>query len=527
VATASHNKTALEEVLERLLSATSQLDALGDPDAVAQDAAAIALRLTLSTRAELSIGDRIFRTAEENSKTPRATASADLRTGGRVLGRLVVARVDNYTDAERQALAIFAGQAANAIDTAIRLRSTDRVERANELAVEVLLAVSSHAVAGQSLSDFYSRLARTVGELVGARRVLFWRLGDDGMLAPIPAGGFGVDRAFVARLVPTQCIPDGNDVASRVVFGDLIFRASTTDTDNENGYVLERLGVASAISVPWRAGEERLGLVAAYDSVRPDGFSREDTSVLQKAGLAAGLVTRLWHTQDDLRKSVERLTKVDGARQLLLKNMTSVVEKERQRFVTELHDDALQKLTAAEIQLGRLRPQDSIDPHALETLQDLLEQTETALRRLVFDVRPPALESPNGLAQSIRDRLAMLEPSGVEHELVFELAGELTPDDRSMIFREVVEAVGNVERHARAKHVKVSLTDADGGVLGVVQDDGEGFVVAERSNLPGHLGLLALRERALMAGGRYTIESQPGAGTRIEFWIPLQRDITV
>ena len=58
-------------------------------------------------------------------------------------------------------------------------------------------------------------------------------------------------------------------------------------------------------------------------------------------------------------------------------------------------------------------------------------------------------------------------------------------------------------------------------MLGVVDDDGAGFSVADRSNLPGHLGLLALRERALMAGGWYKIESQPGAGTHVEFWIPV------
>ena len=65
------------------------------------------------------------------------------------------------------------------------------------------------------------------------------------------------------------------------------------------------------------------------------------------------------------------------------------------------------------------------------------------------------------------------------------------------------------------------MTVADEGVHGVVEDNGQGFVVAERGNLPGHLGLLALRERALMAGGWYKIESQPGLGSHIEFWIPL------
>jgi len=203
--------------------------------------------------------------------------------------------------------------------------------------------------------------------------------------------------------------------------------------------------------------------------------------------------------------------------------MSTVVDKERKRFVSELHDDALQKLTAAELQVARLAPDGVIDQSALDALKAVLEQTESALRRLVFEVRPPALESPDGLAQSIRDRVAMLEHSGITCELELDLPTDLNLDVRSMVFRQVAEAIGNVERHSEATLVKVSVTEADGGVTGIIEDNGLGFVVADRSNLPGHLGLLALRERALMAGGRYKIESQPGSGARIEFWVPLEQ----
>jgi two-component system, NarL family, sensor histidine kinase UhpB len=243
--------------------------------------------------------------------------------------------------------------------------------------------------------------------------------------------------------------------------------------------------------------------------------------VLQKVGLAAGLVTQLWHTQEQLRKTLDRLTKVDGARQMLLKNMTRVAEKERKHLATELHDDALQKLTAAELQLARLTQEDNVDPASLEMLRGLLDETETSIRRLVFEVRPPALESPDGLAQSIRDRLSMLVGSGITPEVVLDFPEDVSLDLKTTIFRQVAEAVSNVERHSEATRVKVSVTVEDGGVLGVIEDNGRGFEVAERSNVPGHLGLLGLKERALMAGGRYRIESHSGSGTRVEFWIPL------
>lgn len=388
------------------------------------------------------------------------------------------------------------------------------------MALEVLGAVSAHAKAGRSLEEFCRRLGATVAGLVSADQVLFWRLRDDSKLVPI--AGHGVSRSLMARLYPTPCEAGGDDPASQVVYHDLIFRASRADRPAEYAYVLDTLGVDSALSVPWRAGDLRLGLVAAYDSTRAGGFSWEDTWTLQQAGLAAGLVTQLWMTQEDLDRTVDRLTKVDAARQLLLKNMTAVVDRERKRIVTELHDDALQKLTAAELQLARLGSDAAPSPQGLTQVRDLLEETERALRRLVFDVRPPALESPDGLAQSIRDRLAMLHAAGIEHELELDIPGTLTADDRAMIFREIAEAVGNVERHSRASRVKVSLKSSDGGMLGVIEDNGQGFNVAERSNLPGHLGLLALRERALMAGGRYKIASKPGSGTRVEFWIPIQ-----
>lgn len=476
-----------------------------------------------------------------------------LRSAGNPIGVIAVGRSSDYDESERLVLAIFASHVASVLDTravrqrqhsleaavlelrskvdaqhaqdsitAERLRTAERVERAHELAVQVLLAVSLHAVAGQSLNDFYGRLARTVGELVGAEKVLFWRLKEGNTVSPV-AGGYGVDDRFLSRLTPARCEPDGDDLASQVVFKDLMFRSNRSGRPAEFDYVLERLGVANAISVPWRAGQERLGLVAAYDSTRPGGFSREDTWVLQKAGIAAALVTQLWHTQEDLRKSVERLSKVDAARQLLLRNMTTVVEKERKRFVSELHDDALQKLTAAEMQVGRLAPGGTVDPAALDAINNFLNQTEDALRRLVFEVHPPSLDTPDGLVRSIADRISMLSGAGIKHDVHIELPDHLDMELKSLVFRQIAEAVGNVERHSKATQVKVSLMRSDGGILGVVEDNGQGFIVSERSNLPGHLGLLALKERTLMAGGRYKIESQPGTGTRVEFWVPLQR----
>src|SRR5260370_7504015 len=143
--------------------------------------------------------------------------------------------------------------------------------------------------------------------------------------------------------------------------------------------VLGALGVKDAMSVPWSAGDQRLGLLAAYESIGAEGFSREDAWVLQNAGLGAGLVRQLKTAEADLHETVERLQKVDAARLMLLKTVSTAVDNERKRFANQLHDDALQKLTAAELQLQRRghAPPPNLPPPA--AAQTMLPHTTTPL----------------------------------------------------------------------------------------------------------------------------------------------------
>ncbi len=482
----------------------------------------------------------------------RSYCGQPLMARGKVIGMMGVSSANGYSAAQRRAFAVFANQVAAAlemsqleerrqemIDALINVRaeldrserqrlvseeraeSAARVEKAHETAVAALVAVSLHARSEHSLADFYRRLTSSIAELVGAGKILFWQLNGQGMLVAIP-GAHGVDDEFVARLYPAPCTPDRDDLTSRVVFKDQSFRASRKDESGEFRYVLDALSVDDAIAVTWRAGDFRLGLVAAYDSQRPEGFSREDCWVLQKVGLAAGLVWQLKYAEADLKKTVERLQKVDTARQLLLKNVSTAVDRTRRRFANELHDDALQKLTAAELKLQRLRDLNGQNDAMIGETHALLTETEAALRRMLFEVRPPALELPGGFEETIRDRIEMLRSlTGAEVLVEVELPDDLSYELKSMVFRQVAEALTNIEKHAAATRVEVSVRVAGGAVHGVVSDNGRGFVVSERDRLPGHLGLLALNERSLLAGGWTKIESEPGLGTKVEFWMPV------
>lgn len=79
----------------------------------------------------------------------------------------------------------------------------------------------------------------------------------------------------------------------------------------------------------------------------------------------------------------------------------------------------------------------------------------------------------------------------------------------------------NIEKHSAATRVQVSVKAVDGAIHGLLVDNGHGFVVSERDHLPGHLGLLALNERSRLARGGTKIESEPGLGTKVEFWMPI------
>jgi signal transduction histidine kinase len=493
-----------------------------------------------------------------DTRAIKSSFAQTLEAGGRPLGVLGVASPAGYSASQRRTFIVFARYVAAAVavaqlqerrqemvDTLVNLRadldrserqrlisqerarSAERVEHAHEAAVDVLLAVSRHARTGHGLTDFYRRLTRSIAELVGAEMVLFWKLDEAGLLRPI-RGAHGIDDEFVKRLRPAPCSPDLDDLASRVVFHDLMFRAGRTDDSHDFQYVLDALNVHDAVAVPWRAGDQRLGMVAAYNSRRGEGFSREDTWVLQKAGLAAGLVWQLRYADADLRRTLDRLHHIDAARQLLLRNVSTAVDTERKRFAGDLHDDALQKLTAAELQLQRLYEPNGDTRELLNEAQALLAQTEEALRRLLFEVRPPTLEVPGGFAETIRERIRILRSrTGAEVETEIDLPDDLTYEYRSILFRQLTEALANVEKHAAATRIRVSLQVEDGGIHGSVEDNGRGFIVAERDHLPGHLGLLALNERALLAGGWNKIESEPGMGTTVDFWLPFSETTTV
>jgi signal transduction histidine kinase len=408
------------------------------------------------------------------------------------------------------------------LDARPRQRSTERLEKAQHAAYAALEAVSSYLDADEDLPVFFGRLSETVAGEVGARRAAFWSLDARNVLSLQPqAFGFSADSPIHSLRIERSA--NGQNIVERIVFGDDMEVAGGTSPELDSLWrELGLLRIKNSIAVPWRAGGRRIGAVVAYDSRR--GFSSNDLWVLRLAAMATGLVWQYKEAEDDLGTAAVRLEDAVGARRRLTNNIASGGDEARRRFTTVLHDDALQLLTAAELQLERIRAEanGSHQTVQLDQLKSTLGKVEDSLRRLLTTLSPESPELGLDLNEAIRERLESVRiHSGIETQVDLVLPDHVPAAIQAIVVKNVAEALTNVERHSHATRVFVSSNETDDGIRVEILDDGAGFVVAEAIHMPGHIGLVAMKERAQLAGGQFRIESEPGAGTKVEFWVPL------
>ena len=203
-------------------------------------------------------------------------------------------------------------------------------------------------------------------------------------------------------------------------------------------------------------------------------------------------------------------------------------EDERQRIARELHDEAIQTLILLCRRLSFIESADeTLSPSTIEGLRDarrIAEQLVGGLRDYARALRPQALEDL-GVIVSIRRLLEdFTERTGIPGHLRIVGEEQRQPGDTELsMFRIAQEALTNVDRHAKATGVVVTVTFAENEAKLDVQDNGVGFNVPpalEELSIGGQLGLLGMHERAELLGGYLRIQSIPGKGTTITFSCP-------
>ena len=404
----------------------------------------------------------------------------------------------DFTGEDEELVTLLASQAAVSIENARLYEASTGWSRQ----LESLNEVGNALVTEPDLDRLLDLIARRLRELLDARVVM----------VVLPEGGEELRFAAVAG--------DGaEDLAGQ----------TTTRAGSKSGRVLERrrservdsilddpdvspeatrlLAARTGLWVPLVARGEAIGVIAAHDKLGEDArFTDNDLRLAEtfatRAAVAVDLSERI--ARDALRRVVE------------------AQELERRRLSRELHDETGQALTS--ILLGLRSLDESLETEdaraAAAGLRELVVATLQDVRRLAVELRPSALDD-FGLVAALEHLTASFqEQTGIQVDLGVALGEERLPGGvETALYRIVQESLTNVVKHARARRVSIALTRMQHSVKAVVEDDGQGF--DPENTREGGFGVVGMRERLSLLGGRLRVESSPGAGATIVADVPL------
>jgi signal transduction histidine kinase len=405
---------------------------------------------------------------------------------------------EDFTAEDEELVSLLASQAAVAIENARLYESATRWLTQLESLTEV-----GNALAGETeLGALLELIATRLGELIGAELVV--------TALPVAAGDLRIEAAAgpaAADLVGTMLSRAGSK-SGRVLDRRRSERVDSTLEDVEvDQEISRRMGFRSGLFVPMIVGDRPIGVIAAHNKLGPDPrFTDDDLRLAEtfaaRAAVAVDLADRV--ARDSLRRVVEGQ------------------ELERARLARELHDETGQALTSILLGLKQVEEAKSKEDAtaAAAELRGQIVDTLQSVRRLAVELRPSALDD-FGLGPAL-ERLAetFAEQSGITVDIESGVDSQRLPHEvETALYRIVQEALTNIAKHADAKRVSIVVTRREHAVTALIEDDGHGFAPGEQRTEG--LGLVGMKERVGLLGGRLAIESTEGAGTTIVAEVPL------
>ncbi len=285
----------------------------------------------------------------------------------------------------------------------------------------------------------------------------------------------------------------------------------TQDSNFPRANLAKNIGVKAGFAFPILIGDEIVGVMEFFSSkaVEPDDKLLE---IMTQVGTQLGRVLERKRAEEEVRHSHEQLRD-------LYHRLELVREEERTRMSREIHDELAQALTALKMEISLLDKKLDKNNSSLRSytqmMLEILDTTIQAGKKLVMDLRPPILDD-FGLPEAIEWQAIEFENrTGIQCDIDF---GEnyltLDKDRSTTLFRIFQETLTNVTRHAKADKINISLKGCNGSVTLQVRDNGIGISKNQINNLRS-LGLLGIRERALVWGGKVDILGVPNQGTTI------------
>jgi signal transduction histidine kinase len=231
-----------------------------------------------------------------------------------------------------------------------------------------------------------------------------------------------------------------------------------------------------------------------------------------------GALALLWLVQIPLAwRAARQLQRGQAERERLLHRAIEASEEERRRLARDLHDGAVQDLAGVSYSLAAIA--EAAPPSVSAVVREAAADTRRTikeLRTLLVDIYPADLHR-TGFTPALQDLVAPLARHGIAVSIEIEDDGYLPPAIEALFYRCAQEALRNVVKHARARHVVVQLR-RNGLVSLTVADDGDG--IDAEADTEGHFGLRLLSDLAREAGGRLLVESVPEQGTRVTVEAP-------
>ena len=414
-----------------------------------------------------------------------------LMVGDQALGATLLSTFENYRTFTPDEIELARG-IANALALAIenaRLYQETRQRLAESKALQRMTAALLQKIDLEDVGELVCAEARN---LTGAHGSAFLLLEDNTWLRVAQRSG--------AVSFPERIPIDGSNTGWAVRTGEPFLK---NDPDQEAVEWHQDQPPTTFLAIPLRVNNIVIGVLDVID--KPAGFTPEDVRIVSLFADQTALSAQ--HALLD--QQVERL---------------AIVE-ERQRLARELHDSVVQSLYSVTLYadaaaLALAAGQSDVTADHLQLLRDTAQDAMRDMRLLIFELHPPDLEQ-EGLVAALQARLAAVETRASLHtEFLVEGDRRLPFLIEQELYGIAQEALNNVGKHAKAKHVTLNLQFTDKIVCLEVRDDGVGFDPSN-ARKTGGVGLRSIEERTAKVGGTLALHSEPGAGTRIKVEIPL------
>jgi signal transduction histidine kinase len=362
---------------------------------------------------------------------------------------------------------------------------------------DAVLAIAAEA----TIEPMLQRLAHSARELVDAEYAAIGVPDGEGAFAQFITSGMSDE--LIAAMGP---LPRTHGLLGAMLTSPVPYRTTDIRKDPRfrGWWPAAHPQMRSFLGVPIVANSGIVGALYLTDKIGAPEFDDGDQQLIEMLAVHAAL-------------AIEKTRLYERSREL------SIVE-ERNRLARELHDSVTQKLFGVTLTAESAATVVDRDPkearQQLQRVQQLAREAMEELRSLIFELRPPQVET-EGLATALRKHVDVLQRvHGHAVALTLDGDAELSTPGDGEVLRIAQEALQNAVRHAGAERIDVSLQTDNGHLRLAITDDGAGFDPADPALRARRLGLTSMEERARALGGRLTIASRPGEGTTVTLEVP-------